>query len=280
MSRSTAISTIIIVITAVFISGCSQSERKVRLRFNYQPGLELTYLQTSKRHVRLLSGDSLIDNYSMMATGTITQLVGEVSPDGSARVRELSVWESHPLDRWPATIAPENEVTEYEIAVLPDGKITAIKAVSGQDDTALDYIENQYRQGGPVFPEGELSPGHSWTQTTTVKLPDYTLEATTTYRITALAREAGYDCALIEYEAKMVIPVETDSPGRPGTAEFDRISGTGLIYFAYNEGLVVLQREHWTVQGNRPQLVNGSLKPFRIAMDHSLDFCLKSRRQD
>jgi hypothetical protein len=162
---------------------------------------------------------------------------------------------------------------------LPDGKITDIQATSGQDEKTLDYIRNYYQQGGPVFPDGELSPGHRWTQTTTVKLPDYTLEATTTYRITALAREAGYDCAVIEYDGNMVLPVETDSSGTPEHVGFDRISGTGLIYFAYNEGLVVLQREHWTVRGNRPQLVNDSVQPFQIAMDHSLDFSLKSRRR-
>lgn len=278
MSRSTAISITIIVMTAVLGLGCSQGERKVRLRFNYQPGLELTYRQTSKKHVRLLVGDSLIDQYTTRATGTITQLVGKVSPDGSASVRELSIWETHPLNGWPAADGLDNDSTEYEIAVRPDGKITDIKAVSGRDEEALDYIRNYYRQGGPVFPDGELSPGHTWTQKTIVMLSDDSLAATTTYRITALARESGYECAVIEYSGNMVIPAKTDSQGSSDSTEFDHITSSGLIYFAYNEGLVVLQREHWTVHGERPQLAGGI--PLRIAMDHSLDFCLKSRRRN
>lgn len=280
MTRSTAISIAIIVVTALLSCGCSQSEQKIRLRFNYQPGLELTYLQTSKRFVRLLAGDSVIDHYSTSATGTITQLVGKVSADGSANVREVSVWQSLPLDRGAAGVDRQSDVTEYDILLLPDGKITNIKAVSGQEENALDYIRSYYRQGGPVFPDGELAPGYTWTQNTTIKLLDDSLEATTTYRITTLAREAGYDCAVIEYTGSMVIPVKANSPGTTGNAEFDRISGTGLIYFAYNEGLVVLQREHWTVYGSRPQLVSGREGSYQIAMDHSLDFCLKSLRRN
>jgi hypothetical protein len=146
-----------------------------------------------------------------------------------------------------------------------------------EDYTSVQYIKNYYEQGMPVFPARELAPGDSWTQTTKVVLPGEPMEASVSYKVTALVREAGYDCAVIECDGQLFIPIEPNPKDTVQRTGLDNIKSTGKLYFAYKEGMVVLQRERWVIDRHRKLILPDKTEEFREAVELDVDFALKSR---
>ncbi len=163
------------------------------------------------------------------------------------------------------------------LQVQPNGKVRDVKLSAGEDPTRIRYIRNYYEQGMPVFPAQEVAPGYSWTQTTKVILPEETMEATMTYTVTSLVREAGYDCAIIECDGTMIIPIEPNPRDSVQISGLDRIKTTGLLYFAYREGMVVLQHERWVIDRNRRKTVSGETSEYKEEVELDIDYMLKGR---
>ncbi len=130
----------------------------------------------------------------------------------------------------------------------------------------------------PVFPTGEISVGFNWTQSAKVMMPSQTMEASTTYEVKSLVREMGYDCAVIEFTGNLIIPIEPDPADSIQVSGVDKIETTGKLYFAYKDGLVVLQRERWVVDGTRNYTEKkGKPKERTIAMQTDVEYALQSR---
>ena len=263
---------------AVLLTACSVGDKTIMLRFKYEPGQRYVYDQTSKRKVVLKEADSTTQDYSYTFDMVIEQEVRSMSADSVASIWEKDSWKyANPDDSDSTRVDTVRNERELLMDVYPNGRIANLRSANDQSVEHLSYIKNFYEQGIPVFPSGELSPGFSWTQTTKVILPDETMEASTTYKIKSLAREGGYDCAVIESQGNLVIPVE---PGPTDTlliSGLDRIQTTGLIYFAYREGMVVLQRERWVVDGTREEMKKGKKHTTTVASVTDVDYSLRSR---
>ncbi|MEW5994326.1 MAG: hypothetical protein AB1744_08010, partial [Candidatus Zixiibacteriota bacterium] len=169
------------------------------------------------------------------------------------------------------------ETRRLELHVTPNGKVLEVSFIDHDDYAGIQYLKNYYEQGLPVFPSHELTPGASWTQTTRVILPGEPMAASMTYRVVSLVREAGYDCAVIECEGDMIIPVESDPADTIRRSGLDRIESTGRLYFAYKEGAVVLQRERRVIDRERTKTVKGKTEEFREAIELDIEFALKQR---
>jgi len=259
---------------------CSPGNKKITLRFKYNPGLHLTYKQISKRTVKILKGDSIIKKDSHSYTMKIQQEVQRFLDDSTAEVLEQDSWQTiEPNKKDSSLIDTVQNIRKLILQVLPNGKVINFKFVNDDDITLANYIKNYYEQGLPVFPVGEKLPGYSWTQSTRIMLPGKNLEASTTYTIKSLVREAGYDCAVIEYQGNMLIPIEpapNDSTRRSG---IDRIKTNGLLYFAYKEGIVISQQEHWVIDGDRNKTLNGKTEHYKLAMNYDIDYTLIKKEQ-
>lgn len=270
-----------IVAVCLFL-GCTQGDKKVQLRFKLGPDTELTYNQVNRNSVEVLKGDSTLYDYEVTYDAVVSYLTEEMLSDTSWVVDELVTWtwtepnkdDSTKMD----TLSREREI---QMTMFASGRVTDIKAVDSTKERRLDYIKQYYEQGLPVFPSGEHAPGYSWTQKTTVMIPNNpaeTTEASTTFTIKSLARESGYDCAVIEFDGIMFIPVEMMAEDSSKITGIDRIQATGAIYFAYREGFVVLQRERWVIDGDREKhLKDGSTEEFQVAVQIDSDHTLIKR---
>ncbi len=258
--------------------GCTRGDKQVLLRYKFIPGLKLTWHQSSKRDVKKMVGDSTVFSASSKLDATIVQKVEEVYNDGSALITEIDTWRYEKPSKDDSMIVDTVEdVRTLSMKLRPNGKIEDLQFHGEESQAKISYIKNYYEQGLPVFPTEEVSPGYSWTQTTKVILPDGNMEASTTYKVKAFVRENGYDCAVVECNGNLIIPLTPDPQDTLMVSGIDRIQTTGKLYFAYKEGFVVLQRDHWIIDGDREKLVNGKKEQYKIAVVVDVDFSLQDK---
>ncbi len=258
------------------LAGCAQGDRSVTLQFRFEPGLSTKYEQINKRHAQITSGDSIVRKESSTFAMSIEQQVLEVHPDGSATILETDQWDYvHPRTDDSTVMDTVREVRKLEIIVKSDGRIVDLKFLTDTSPGMVKYLKNFYEQGMPIFPRNEVSPGYSWTQTTKVILPEGPMEASTTFKLTSFAREGGYDCAVIECDGNLILPLEADLSDDTPRRGVDRISTTGVTYFAYKEGVVVQQRERWIINGERERFKDGQWEPYELTSETDVDFRLK-----
>lgn len=277
MKRLTA--TIIVTLAAaVFLAGCTQGDKKIMLRYKFEPGLKLSYEQMSKRTSKVIQADSTIKECSMTFDVKVEQLVKRVFRDSTAKIMEISSWKyEKPSEEDSSVTDTIEEVRELVLHVQPDGKVLDVQFSRGEHYTSVRYIKNYYEQGMPVFPPHEVSPGYTWTQTTKVVLPGESMEASMTYKITSLVREAGYNCVVIECDGNMVIPIESHPQDSVQHSGLDRIKSNGLLYFAYKEGMVILQREQWLIDRYRRKIHDGKTDEHREEVELDIDYMFKGR---
>jgi hypothetical protein len=274
-------------IAALSLTGCGQGDKRITLTFKFQPGMRLEYEQVSRQNTRIMVGDSITQEIQNTFKSSISYEVVKVK-DSIAQIKEHTTRhlpgaaKSNPSDSNPDKINNSNKVSRVlSLKIKPNGKVVEVlPSVKGDNERTVSYLKNYYEQGVPVFPSEEVYPGYTWTQSTRVILPEETMEASTTYRIKSLAREAGYDCALIEYEGDLLIPLSTEAIDSTGYSGTDRIHATGIIYFAYREGVVVLQRERWVIDGERHKINDNTAEPVHILSEIDTDFTLMNRRID
>jgi len=262
-------------LVCVVLMGCVQGDKKITLRLKYQPGMKLVYDQTTKSSWQVTGGDSLIEESSNVYDVDITFHIVSLAKDGTAEVLDSSTWSYQVPSKADTTQMETVERTRVStMFVQPDGKYTDLVLSPDEKLSTVTWLKSYFEQGMPVFPSGELTTGYSWMQTTKVMLPDETMDASTTYRIKSLAREAGYDCAVIEYEGNMIIPVvATEEKGclREG---YDQITISGVTYFAYKEGIVVLERQNWLTEGHRERTCEGKTDYYLVTTKSDLEFAL------
>lgn len=277
MKRLTAI-IITPFVAAVFLAGCTQGEKKIMLRYKFEPGLKLSYEQVSKRSITVTQADSTIKESSMTFEVQVEQLVKRILPDSIAEVVEVSIWTVEKPGKEDSSVTETvEESRELVLQVRPNGKVLDVKFRQDENYSHIRYIRNYYEQGMPVFPSHEVSPGYTWTQTTKVVLPGEPMEASMTYRVMSLAREAGYDCAVIKCNGDMIIPLEPNPQDSVQRSGLDRIRSAGLLYFAYKEGMVILQREQWLIDRYRRKTVSGETKEYKEAVELDIDYMFKGR---
>ncbi|MEW6049472.1 MAG: hypothetical protein AB1644_00155 [Candidatus Zixiibacteriota bacterium] len=277
MNKITAIVGISL-LTAV-LQSCGTGGEEISLRFKFEPGLKLVYDQTTRRSLTVTEADSVTKQSSATILLQIEQTVRRVLPDTSAEILERDSWDYTQVNEKDSTkLDTVRGSREMVVFVKPNGKVVDIDFTSEMDSSTASYIEDYFDQATPVFPSGELRPGQSWTQETSVFIDSVPTVASTCYIFTGVERQLGYRCAVITYDGNLVIPVKIspqDSTQRQGV---DRIRATGTMYFAYQEGCVVMQVENWTVAGQREKLSEGASKSYRVDSQSETRFALKERK--
>ncbi len=278
MKKLTASLFAVILIGSAILVACEQGEKTIVLRYKYTPGLKLVYHQDMQRNARVVVGDSVIEKSNNKYVLSVVQAVEEVRADSTAVIRETDSWSyARPSKGDTTVIDTVSHQRTMLVTVRPDGDILDVQFVDESNETNRAYIKNFMEQGMPVFPSGEISPGFSWTQTSKVIMPDQTMEAKSTYKLTALVREAGYDCALIEVDGNLIIPIEPSPSDSITSIGVERIHTTGKMYFAYKEGMVVLQRERWIIEGDHKSTKKGKTEAYKLLVESDVDFALVER---
>ena len=259
--------------------GCDQGQKKVQIRFKFKQGMKMTYTQVARGTLEQYSNDVLRSNRSNEYTATLDWYIPRVFDDGTAEIVETKSINMTTSDKdTPRDVDTMTEKRELTMYVKPNGHVEDIDVDDDKSPSSLNYLKNYLEQGQPVFPEGEVSEGHSWTQTTKVILPDGPMDASTTYEIKSFARERGYDCVIIAYDGDLILPLEIMNEESFKLVDgVDNIHAGGHIYFAYEEGMIVRQTEKWVLDGLRTWVVTkedttmrswGELKPGDTLHNH------------
>ena len=278
MKRITALLVLLLVLAAAF-TACNQGPKTITLRFKYVPGLKLEYEQDMKRNFRVVEADSVKEKGEMTFYDHVEQVVQEVRQDSSAIIREVDTWKYEVPSKEDTSVMEKREQERILLlTVKPNGDVLNVEFVDSEDRASESYIRHYLEQGMPVFPDGEVSPGFSWTQSAKVMMPEETMEASTTYEVKSLVREAGFDCAVIEFNGNLIIPREAKAEVESERSGVDHIRATGKMYFAWKEGLVVLQRERWVVNSEMHYLTKeGAEKSYRTEVESDVELKLIDR---
>ena len=259
---------------SVFIIGCTENSKQVKLSFKYKEGMNLEYKQDSKRQTKVFMADSLINKESDESIAFIKQEILDIVNDSTFKMLEVDTWHYTQPNKDDST--QSDSVTysrEMELLVLQNGKIIDFTS-KDTDQKTTSYLKNYYEQGLPIFPSVDVYPGYSWTQTTSVVLPSETMKASTTYSIKSFVRELGYDCAVIEYSGNLLIPIEPKDDDKTQRSGLDKIHTDGMIYFAYTEGIVIKQTEKWKTDGERIQFVDNEWERYNFTSQYDVNFIL------
>lgn len=250
MLKLTAVS--IALLATVLFAGCSETNQQITLRFNTDVGVRQVHEQQTKSTWKVTEADSIKDEGSGITRYTSIENVIALSPDSTIEIVDSSIiFREIPnpeKDRKLDTI-PVHRVYTYKIR--PDGEFVDIRSADPADSSKLIWLKEFYQQGWPRLPHGTVGVGSSWAHTTPVKMPEGTVDATTTYTLTSLVRESGYDCAVIEYSGDVLLPFEGYTKDNKYEVGVERTTVSGVMYFAYNEGIIVLTRDRWKTTAER-----------------------------
>jgi hypothetical protein len=237
--------------------------------------MRLHYKQVTKSASRTTMEDSTVNRSSHTYHIDIVTNVLDKDEDGVAQLLDSSKWWwTAPAKSGSQQLDTLRKIRETEVWVEPNGRHVDI-SIPDVDQSTATWIKNYYEQGMPIFPSGELPVGYSWSQGTKVLLPDENMDATTTYRIKSLAREHGYDCAVIEYDGNLVIPVQPRKKDTCTYSGWDKIDIEGVTYFAYREGVIVSERQNWTLEGHRTGFCDGGgRKRYMVRTESNVDYDL------
>jgi len=276
MKRVTAVS--LIAAVSVMLLSCSQSDRPVILKYRYEPGLQLSYVQISENHIKVMDHDSVTKDYSEQVQAHVTQTVKRVLDDGTAQIEELAGWSKKDSGRADSASADTmSQSRRLSIYTAPNGKIVDVVFEKSVDSATAAYLRNFYDQNSVIFPDTAVRPGGSWTQRTKVEVEGSQMDASTTYRVVGYVQDSGYDCIQISYDGTLIIPIienPSDTVHRHGV---DRINMTGTLTFATELGMLVNVREKWKILSDREKTIAGKTVKTNSDVDMAIQYALKER---
>jgi hypothetical protein len=261
------------------MGSCSQQQKTVLLRFKHEPGLSESFEWSAKRHWKKMQGDSLINEGTYVVEATIDREVRRVLPDSTGEIVQNSTWiilrPSEDDSLVTDTVTGDRTLTFY---TKPDGRLVDIEFPEdfGKEiDTS--YYRTFYEQAATVFPNRPVKQGETWTHRSMVLLKDEQVEAFTDYTLRSFAREKGFDCAVIDFEGEMVVPINQSPDDTTKRHGVDRTKITGMMYFAYTEGTIISSRERLIQTFDRTYLKNGEWVNYLEVVEADGDFHLVSR---
>lgn len=241
MKRGQLLAGLLVGLLALLSCG-DQHTKIVTLQFKFNNIAQLTYEKQSRSTRQVTESGHNGDLVSAQQQENVTwQLRKAPIPDSAVG---YVIYEITERDTGDAHLA--DTATLY---LARNGEIHRLDSIPADQQ---DLLRNFTNLGLPVFPTGEHSQGFQWVQTTHVVDGDDIWSANTQYELVSFAREQGYDCAVISYVGQLTLPPRpVDSFKVNLVSGEDRVRCAGHIYFAYREGIVIVQKERWVVEGMR-----------------------------
>ncbi len=241
--------------TLLIISGlsCSNQPTEFKLEAKYGPvGKIIQYKLDSHRVGTAYNNGEVVEEFDVKVEGDITYTAQKVLPDGYTLVLEENEWS------WDEAVDDTGKVKRvtkdyaYKYEVSTTSKMRSLKMLGKPSQTWEDYVRSFTEQGMPVFPEEKISAGYQWTQTVMVDLPDsQTYEAKAVYIVKGIAHKQGYECAIIEYQASLALPLFPNPSDSMSQSGVDWIEMNGIMYFAIEAGLAINIEERRRVVSER-----------------------------
>ena len=275
MKNKTAVLLLLLLLLAV---SCTKEEKSISIEYSINPNQDIYYFVKSDSHIKTQSGDTIISDTTTNHQSVVHQSFRQKINDESCRLTETHFgYENLPHNFKNIKIDSSAKKFSFDYNLSRSGEISNITLEKSVKPGTFEYIKNTLEQGAPHFPIEMITPGYSWTQNTKVMIGDEFLEASTRYKFLSFIREGGYDCAQIKYEGNMIIPINADENDIEARSGIEHIKLKGVLYFAYKEGFVVLQRESWETNGSYSYLNQDNNKePFKLYRFSNIEMALAS----
>lgn len=238
------------IIVGLLIYGCGVEKKEIRLAFKFQTGQKQLYASAVKTSSQIYESGALIKSSDISFKSDVSEEVLSVDKNNEARIRLTDISKKVSINREDSTkLDTIAQSWSIEYLMTPNGKIADIFSQNLSNINITNFYKNYYEQALPVFPEIPVAEGYSWSQTIKLIIKnEKPTKAETFYKIRAFVREAGYDCAIIEYKGNMILPFTgTDKDGNL-VVKLEKINSEGVIYFGYSAGVIVSQEENYSVQ--------------------------------
>ena len=254
---------------------CHQDRKTVTLRLNYEPGMSYPYVITYKIIKRVFENDTIVADISTELIESGTSNVRRMITDSTAEIVFLSDTRIRSLDKIKS-IETDTTFTGHEKVYhfSPNGTVVWFDIPSDTMKTRTAYMRRWLEQAMPVFPAEKVYQGFSWTQSYHVSVDEDDFETSTTYQIKSFVRDNGYNCAVIAYDGLAIVnvyPCQSDTTFRGG---LDRISTKGLMYFAYNVGMIVHQTQTYVIKGHRRVELDGETIAYKHVIEGNAELTL------
>lgn len=257
----------------VLIAGCGAEKKEVRLVCKFPQGKEYHFIYDSRKSTHAYENDSLVHSGETAHQIRYVRQVVEVIDSTKAKLRFTYTLDVVPPGEKSGTdVDTLTKTWSTEYVMTSDGKIVDFFPEENLPDESIDYYRRLFEQASPMYPDEPVSVGYTWGHTVKVLLDEGVTDASTTYKIKSFVREAGFDCAVIEYKGNMIIPLSNKcmDEGTVITEGLDRIEIEGVAYFAYVEGLVI--REDESSHLIREGIATKNGKPIRFKIDEKRNY--------
>lgn len=276
MNKLTAI---LLFILTIFIAQCTNTDKKIFLKYKYLNIDSLTYTFDIKNYSKVYNADTLTMEYSKKSIVYLTIIVDSLIKDSITYLTEKENRTQYKINTEDSLkIDTTNSTSTHAYELFPGGEIKNYRSPDVENADVLAHMKGYYEQSLCVFPTEEISVGYRWNQNTIVDLSDETANASTTYHFTSIVREAGYDCALLEYRGNLVLPIKSNSGDSIQIEGIDKIESDGTIYFAYKEGIIIRQFDRWLYTSQRKYIQNNDTTIYNSTHDLSAKSILTGKK--
>jgi hypothetical protein len=259
-------STSIILLLGLLLAGCGTGVKETRIAFKFEPGQKQQYINEVKISAQIYDSAGKLTNTSNLSyQSTLYEEVISAADSSRARIRLTDIV-NRPSSSGSA-FAADSITHKWSIECLmgTNGKVLDIYPGDSISHDILNFYKNYYEQALPVFPEKPVREGDSWKQTIHLMVrQEGAKKAETEYKIRSFVREGGYDCAIIEYKGNMILPFQGVEKDGSLVVKLERVNTKGVIYFAYNEGLIIRQQETYNSENEGTRTSGGEIKSFKV----------------
>jgi len=243
--------------TLIFAS-CDPAKKEVQLAYKFRPSQNREYTSTIKVSSTINEAGKTPQSEDYSSRSILLEQVIAVIDSTKARISLTNVSDrpESPISQSGKEESPRAWSIEYLMGA--NGKILEFFPEDSTSSALINAYKNYYEQASPVFPDVPVSEGQSWDQSVKLIVKDEgATSAETKYKVKSFVREAGYDCAIIEFTGNMILPyrkVENDGSLIVG---LNRINSKGVIYFGYVHGMIVRQDETYDIQLDASRIGGG-----------------------
>lgn len=253
--------TLIAIGLGMMLSGCGTDKKEIRLDYKFDTGKKYHFVYNSQTSTTAYENDKLVYSGDSTFRVSYVQEAIEIMDDTCARLHFTYTDESQGK-------SAETWSTEYVMST--NGEITDLATGEDVTEESVEYYKRLLEQAAPMYPDEPVTEGFTWNHTVRILLDEGATDAKTTYKVKSFVREAGYDCAIIEYKGNMIIPLEADCITEDGVAVgHDKIEVEGAAYFAYTEGIVIKEEENSKLVREGAVTIDGRTTDFKIEEERS-----------
>jgi hypothetical protein len=248
--------------SGLLLMQCGTEKKEVLLRLKFNDNQSLRWANNYKRHMEVFENDSLALVDNIQEESESVEDVIKVIDEKTARLKLTTYFDKKYPDKNDSTktvSVKDSSIIEYiqdnravNLDIFPHDTVSIME---------LEYIKKIHEQIAPRYPDDPVSIGYKWTNNIKVMLKDgETKDAISNYTVRGFAREAGYDCIIIECNGNAIVPFQGERIGKKSGEKFfetrlDKRTMSGTAYIAYKEGFVVREDYSYELLGEGTRLL-------------------------